>query len=363
MHDRFVGCRRTSIANDVSLRRVGIQFVNRNTSISHVQEVMKIKKIKIISAPLTSNGPRNDLVSRAEMIVSDFIATRDDTDDRIAPDYFAYVFRRHMEHGTETFTRDCLRYWEWMSHLRKYPEVAEVALWCFAVQASSAPCERLFSTSGFMDAHLRSKMLPRTLSALTLLKGNASWWERCKDSASVLRTTMTMKTADVHEDIVAEAAARGPPNSMSSRDGDGKGDADLAAGGSSGRQSSSSVSGTTVNNVNARAARLNSNGKRPAAARIRSPANGEQTIEDAFGIAKNSSKGKRKAKRRNGVNVLDYVREAEASDDEDVQSSSLDVQFPAWPAGSARRESSSTASSIAVASGSHEECDSVEGED
>lgn len=54
----------------------------------------------------------------------------------------------------------------------RFPILARIARDYLAIQASSVPCERLFSMAGIADTSRRNRMKPETFSALQTLRSH-----------------------------------------------------------------------------------------------------------------------------------------------------------------------------------------------
>lgn len=63
----------------------------------------------------------------------------------------------------------------------RYPILSKVARDYLAIQASSIPCERLFSMAGIADTKRRNRMAPEVMSALQILRSHLQMVRRRKD--------------------------------------------------------------------------------------------------------------------------------------------------------------------------------------
>ncbi|KAG6805738.1 hypothetical protein H0H92_014195 [Tricholoma furcatifolium] len=91
--------------------------------------------------------------------------------------------RRYLREVSDDVTKDTdpVEHWQTQSHI--YPTLARIALDILPCQASSVPCERLFSASKQTADDRRSRLGPKLFEHLQILK--FAWRDKVQDLATL----------------------------------------------------------------------------------------------------------------------------------------------------------------------------------
>ena len=66
----------------------------------------------------------------------------------------------------------------WKNRAETFPRLSKLARYYLAIQATSAPSERVFSLANMIISRLRTRLDPETAGALVFLNGTKEWSDR-----------------------------------------------------------------------------------------------------------------------------------------------------------------------------------------
>ena len=108
------------------------------------------------------------------------------------------ISRRYLQTSHETLT---IKWWS--DHAKVYPTLARVALDVLPMQASSVPCERIFSAAKLIATDCRARLSPTVFEELQVLK--FAWRGRLSDFAA-LNTEEIEEIEDIDDVFVCRLA-------------------------------------------------------------------------------------------------------------------------------------------------------------
>ena len=106
--------------------------------------------------------------------------SNDEEEDPVASEVDKFISGKELD-----FSDDTLSWWN--RHGEDYPRLAILAKEVVCVPATSAPSERVFSTSGLIVDKRRSSLHPAMVNILVFLHRNAQILSLSKDSAVIVQ--------------------------------------------------------------------------------------------------------------------------------------------------------------------------------
>lgn len=135
------------------------------------EKVQTIRDLKeMVSSVPTVSSPDSERSRRRrsnDSVLSDFYDDDDNFDE-----VDIYIAQKIMAEDV-----DILKWWD--DHSESYPKLHKIAMFIFAIPATSAPSERKFSLAGHVLSCLRSSLDPMKVENLLLLHSNSSEFD-CK---------------------------------------------------------------------------------------------------------------------------------------------------------------------------------------
>jgi len=117
-----------------------------------------------------SPPPQKEARTAAWVAMTDGLFTSEDHGRTHQPPSLAALdeLQLYLQAGLEPLGLDIVEWWD--THSTRYPVLFRIAMDYLPIQASSVPCERVFSSSGETDTPRRSRTSPQLMGALQVIK-------------------------------------------------------------------------------------------------------------------------------------------------------------------------------------------------
>ncbi|KIM36033.1 hypothetical protein M413DRAFT_57964, partial [Hebeloma cylindrosporum] len=133
-------------------------------------------------APGTKKSAGNPSASAEARVLSEFDKHRETLLADDAQEGWASELRRYLGTMERDVTKDTDLIEWWQNHALLYPTLGRIALDVLASQASSVPCERLFSGTKQIAVDRRSRLGPVVFEELAIM--NSAWGPELYDMAA-----------------------------------------------------------------------------------------------------------------------------------------------------------------------------------